>query len=325
MSVKTRALPAVLGLAGVAVITGLVIYYGVGEVTKALAGVRLPDFALYIVAQLCITAGLGLCWRILLRSRKRGSFWLCVWGRLVRDATGEFLPFSQVGGYVLGARIVTLHGVDAVDAVASTFADITVEFLAELIFIAGGLLITARLAPHSWVLVPVGAGLCIAVFMGAGLVMVQQNGANFVRDMALKVAGDVAAGAAHHMGRLHVSLGEVWRRRNRLVEATLLHLVCWIGTATASYIGFRALGVPVTFPVAMAIEALLHAIVALAFFIPGRVGIQEAGYALLGPIFGIPPEIALSLSLLRRGRDFLIAVPVLLLWQGVEARRLRFS
>jgi hypothetical protein len=83
--------------------------------------------------------------------------------------------------------------------------------------------------------------------------------------------------------------------------------------------------VALPFASALAIEAMLHAIMALAFFVPGRVGIQEASYALLGTIFGIPPEIALSLSLLRRARDFVIAVPVLLLWQGVEARHLRLS
>jgi hypothetical protein len=61
---------------------------------------------------------------------------------------------------------------------------------------------------------------------------------------------------------------------------------------------------------------------ALAFFVPGRVGIQEAAYTVLAGIFGVPPEIAISLSLLRRARDFVIAVPVLLAWQGVEAKRL---
>ena len=99
--------------------------------------------------------------------------------------------------------------------------------------------------------------------------------------------------------------------------------MCWFGTATASFVGFHALGVPLPFVDAICIEAMLHAIMALAFFIPGRVGIQEAAYTLLGGIFGIPPDIALSLSLLRRARDFVIAVPVLLVWQGVEAKRLK--
>lgn len=322
MNLKNRAMPAALALAGIAVITALIIYYGVGDVAKALVSVRYQDFGLYIAAQLGITLGLGLCWRMLLRSRRRGNYWLCVWGRLVRDATGEFLPFSQVGGYVLGARVITLHGVDPADAAASTLADITTEFLAELMFIGVGLSITAHLAPHSELLVPVAVGLCLAVFMGFGLIMAQQGGGTIFRKLALRIAGSVASAAAD---RLQTSLDEIYGRRKRLFLASLYHLFCWFGTATASYVGFHALGVPLPFTSAIAIEAMLHAIMALAFFIPGRVGIQEASYALLGTIFGIPPEIALSLSLLRRARDFVIAVPVLLFWQGVEARRLRLS
>ncbi len=324
MNFHRRVLPACFVLAGIAVITGLVIYFGVGDVAKALVSVRRANFALYIVAQLGITAGLGLCWRMLLRSRHHGSFRLCVWGRLVRDATGEFLPFSQVGGYVLGARVMTLHGVNGTDAAASTVGDVTTEFLAELVFIGVGLAILANLAPHSALLLPVAIGLCIAVVNGVGLVLVQRRGGKIFRAIALKIAGSARGGAAEQLDRLQAALDQMYGERGRLALAAFFHLVCWFGTATASYIGFHALGVPLAFTTAIAIEAMLHAIMALAFFVPGRVGIQEAAYTLLGTIFGIPPEIALSLSLLRRARDFVIAVPVLLVWQGVEARRLRF-
>lgn len=324
MNLKNQVLPASLALAGIALITALVVYFGVGDVVRALASVSVQGFGLYTAAQLGITAGLGLCWRMLLRSRKRGNYWLCVWGRLVRDATGEFLPFSQVGGYVLGARVMTLHGVNASDAAASTLADITTEFLAELIFIGIGLSLMAHLAPQSRLLVPVAAGLCIAVVMGFGLVLAQRGGSKVFRGIALKIAG-TTSGAAQQMDRLQASLDDAYGRRSRLALAVFFHLVCWFGTGTASYIGFHALGVALPFTSAVAIEAMLHAIMAVAFFVPGRVGIQEASYALLGTIFGIPPEIALSLSLLRRARDFVIAVPVLLFWQGVEARRLRLS
>jgi putative membrane protein len=243
----------------------------------------------------------------------------------MRDATGEFLPFSQVGGYVLGARVITLHGVNAADAAASTLADVTTEFLAELIFIGIGLSIMARLAPHSELLVPVAVGLCIAVAMGFGLVLAQRGGAKMFSGLAMRIAGRASTGAAQQMERLQAALDEVYSRRNRLGLAIIFHLACWFGTATASYIGFHALGVPLPFSDAIAIEAMLHSIMALAFFVPGRVGIQEASYTLLGAMFGIPPEIALSLSLLRRARDFVIAVPVLVFWQGVEARHLRLS
>ena len=323
MKKHPRLLPAAFALAGIAVITALVIYFGAGDVLKALTSVKISGFLEYIAAQLVITLCLALCWRMLLRSKAKGSFPLLVWGRLVRDATGEFLPFSQVGGYVVGARVITLSGVSVPDAVASTLADITTEFLAQLIFIGVGLSIMAHLAPHDDLLVPVAIGLCIAVAMCVGLIIAQQGGSKIFRAIAQKLAGDAAGGAAFHMDRLQASLDDIYRRRDRLALAAFFHLVCWFGTATASFIGFHALGVPLSYVDAIAIEAMLHAIMALAFFVPGRVGIQEAAYTVLAGIFGVHPDIAISLSLLRRARDFVIAVPVLLAWQGLEAHRLR--
>jgi putative membrane protein len=319
-----KILPAAFALAGVAVVTGLVIYFGAGDVLRALTSVSAIGFGEYIGAQLVILLGLGLCWRMLLTTAMHGSLRLCVWGRMVRDATGEFLPFSQVGGYVIGARAVTLGGVAAADATASTFADITTEFLAQLAFIGIGLVILSHKAPGNHLLVPVGIGLSIAVVMGFGLVLVQRGGgASLVRKLVAKFSGNGGEGAGAKIERLQSSLNAMYEDPIGLALAAVFHLVCWFGTATASFVGFHALGVPLSFVDAICIEAMLHAIMALAFFIPGRVGVQEAAYTVLGGIFGIPPDIALSLSLLRRARDFVIAVPVLVIWQGIEARRLR--
>ena len=318
-----KLISAVLVLAGLGLITGLVIYFGAGDVLRALTSVRPSGFLAYVAAQLVITFGLALSWRILLRGRMRGSVRLLVWGRLVRDATGEFLPFSQVGGYVLGARVIALGGVNPTDAAASTLADVTTEFLSEIAFIGIGLALLARGSPANFMVLPVGLGLCVAVLMGVGLVVVQRGGSFWFRRMMLRIAGRAAKSAVLGMGRLQTSLDIVYAEPWRLALAAALHLACWFGTATASFVGFRALNVPISFVHALIIESLLHAIMAVAFFIPGRVGIQEAAYTVLAGIFGIPPELAISLSLLRRARDFVIAVPVLLAWQSLEANKLR--
>jgi putative membrane protein len=324
LSKHSKLLPPVLALAGVAVITGLVIYFGAGDVLHVLTSVKPAGFGAYVLAQLFIVLGLGLCWRMLLRSRQHGSFWLCVWGRLVRDATGEFLPFSQVGGFVLGARVISLGGVAVSDAVASTLGDITTEFLAQLTFVGIGLVVFSRKVPGSALVLPIAIGLCVALASSVGLILAQRGtGTKLFRGLAMKIAGSVGQGAADNFDRLQVALDTMYGERDRLALCAFFHLVCWFGTATASFVGFHALGVPLSWLDAMCIEAILHAIMALAFFIPGRVGIQEAAYTVLGGVFGIPPDIALSLSLLRRARDFVIAVPVLLVWQGLEAKKLR--
>ncbi len=324
MSQHIKILPAVFALAGIALITALVIYFGAADVLRAITSVSAYGFGAYLLAQIGIVLGLGLCWRMLLRSRQHGSYWLCVWGRAVRDATGEFLPFSQVGGFVLGARVITMGGVSRADAIASTLGDVTTEFLAQLVFIGVGLAILARKAPGSDLVMPIAIGLCVAVVMGVGLILAQRGaGTKIFRALALKIAGATGEGAVANADRLQAALDTMYGERDRLALSALFHLCCWFGTATASFIGFHALGVSLSFIDALCIEAMLHAIMALAFFIPGRVGVQEAAYAVLGGVFGIPPDIALSLSLLRRARDFVIAVPVLIAWQGLEAKKLK--
>ena len=68
------------------------------------------------------------------------------------------------------------------------------------------------------------------------------------------------------------------------------------------------------------IDSLLVAIRGFAFVVPNALGVQEGAYIMLCGMFGVPPEVALALSLLRRGRDFTIGVPALLAWQILEGR-----
>jgi len=43
---------------------------------------------------------------------------------------------------------------------------------------------------------------------------------------------------------------------------------------------------------------------------------------MLFAIFGLSPQTALAVSLLKRGRDLLLGVPALVLWQSLEGRHL---
>jgi len=50
--------------------------------------------------------------------------------------------------------------------------------------------------------------------------------------------------------------------------------------------------------------------------------VQEGGYIVLGNLLGIPGEIALALSLIRRMRELALGIPGLIGWQLFEANRL---
>ncbi len=72
----------------------------------------------------------------------------------------------------------------------------------------------------------------------------------------------------------------------------------------------------------MVIESLVYAVRSVAFAIPNAVGVQEGAYVLIGAGFGLSPEMAIALSLLKRGRDLAIGLPALGVWQIVEGGRL---
>jgi len=72
----------------------------------------------------------------------------------------------------------------------------------------------------------------------------------------------------------------------------------------------------------LVIESLLHAVRGAAFAVPSALGAQEGALVLLCAAFGIPPEEAIALSLVKRAADLVLGVPGLIGWQMLEWGRL---
>jgi hypothetical protein len=101
----------------------------------------------------------------------------------------------------------------------------------------------------------------------------------------------------------------------------VLHFGGWLASAVGTWIAFRLIGVRVDLNAVMAIESLVYATKSAAFIVPNALGVQEAAYAVLAPLFGIGAEFGLAVSLLKRARDIAVGVPILAIWQAVESRR----
>ena len=316
-----------LAIAGLVLGVGLVAWFGAGSVAHAVLSVGLGGFVGYTAYQLVLVTALGICWLVLVPdvpSEAAGRLVpVYVLGRMVRDAAGQFLPFSQLGGMVMGARTVTLFGVEWPSAIATTLADVTTEFIAQMIFALLGLLVLLSRQPGSDLILPLALALAVALAGTVGFVVAQKGAAPLFRKLTDRIAAPWLHALAGHMDRVQDWFDVIYRRRLVLALATAMHVGTWFGTAGASWLAFHLLGAPIDFRAALAIEALLHVGLTVTFVVPGAAGVQELFYTSLGALFGVPPEIALGVSLLRRARDLAIAVPVLLGWQVLEARRLR--
>ena len=111
-------------------------------------------------------------------------------------------------------------------------------------------------------------------------------------------------------------------RPARLAASAALHLLAWIGAGGGTFIAFRLVGGQISLLDAMALEALLCTLRSIAAFVPAALGVQEAGYAMLAPLFGLPAEMGLAVSLLKRAREIVIGrAGADLLAGGRRARR----
>jgi putative membrane protein len=314
-----KALPVLAALVGLAAIAALVAYFGAGAVMRSLAAVGWTGFAAVCAIHLVMIVLMGLAWHALL---PHTSARMLIWARLVRDAGSEVLPLSQVGGYVLGTRALAIAGVPGTAAAAGTIVDVTLEFVAQLAYTALALGWLVRLRPDAAVALPVAIGLTLAALAATAFVVVQRHGVRFfdrcARLLGRGWADRTAAGAA----ALHAALDAIYRRRRGLWRSVLLHFVCWVASAAEPWVALRLAGVPLAFGAVMVIESLLYATRSVAFAIPNAVGVQEAAYVVLGASFGLSPEMALALSLVKRARDLAIGLPALGVWQVLEGGRL---
>jgi putative membrane protein len=316
---RARATAMLAALVGLAVAVAVIGYFNVGAVLAAMRPIGLVGFALVIAAQLCLFIPLGMAWWLVAPAEKIARAPVFAWSRLMREAASDVLPFSQLGGVVIAARAAVLGGATAAAALGSSVVDITVEIVAQLIYTLFGIgLLAHRLgfATHPLLSSLLG-GLVIATAVVGLLIAGQGRALNLVAVLLHRLAPS----AGRHASAVTKVVEAAYRRRSRLWAGLGLHVFSWFAAAGGTWLILAFIGRPLPFSSVAAMESLMFAIRSVAFFAPGGLGVQEGAYALLGPLFGLPVEAALALSLLKRARDITIGVPMLLSWQLMESRR----
>jgi glycosyltransferase 2 family protein len=314
-----RLVSILAATAGLAVLGVLVVHFGAESVTRSLLAVGWRGFGTICLIHSALIAIMGLAWWVLM---PEPGPWVFIWGRLIRDSGSELLPFSQVGGYVLGARAVAVAGVPGIIGAASTIVDVSLEFISQIAFTMLGLLWLIRLRPDPDVLIPVAVGVAVASILGTGLLIAQRQGFGlldrFAGTLGRQWTDRTAAGAA----ALHAIIHAIYRRRTGVCASFTLHLGCWVAATFEAWLALHFAGAPLGFGVMLVIESLLYAVRSVAFAVPNAVGVQEGAYIILGQNFGLSPEMALALSLLKRARDLALGAPALVVWQLLETGRL---
>ncbi len=307
-------------LIGAALLAWLLWRAGIAAIAQAVLGLGAAGFAAVVVFQLGLTVMTGLAWALLARGRADSPAGRYVWGRLVRDAAGQALPFSQVGAVVLGGRALALSGVGGAFATASTVTDLAVEFTGQVAFVAAGAAALWVLRPHDALGPPVLGVIGALAAMAAALVVAQYSGAPLIERLMRRVLKQPPGPAGE--APVADAFAAIRRRPGALAIAWVVHFAAWLLGAAQTWMTLRLMGQPVSLGGALVIDSLTAGAKAVGFLIPGSLGVQEGALVVLAQIFGVASPAALALSLIRRGRDLAIAVPVLAIWQARHGARI---
>ncbi|MBL6853415.1 MAG: flippase-like domain-containing protein [Alphaproteobacteria bacterium] len=311
----------VAALVGLALFVWLLFHIGIEAVWEAVAKVGFGGFAFLVAAGIAVVGLLGSAWLALIPHKSPRDLVTYIIGRQTRDSAGDILPFSQLGGIVIGARAVILRGVSPPLAFASTITDVTTELMAQIVFILIGIGLAITQLRTSATTAPYVDGLILGTLLLvpgiAAFVILQQRGSA----LAERLAGRFLPAALKHTAAFSEQMRAMYDSPARLALSSTIHLLSWIAAAGLIWLSVRLIGYHLDFFSCIAIEALLAALRSATVFVPAAIGVQEAGYAALMPLFGLGPEVGLAVSLLKRARDLVIGVPVLLAWQFFEGRR----
>lgn len=244
--------------------------------------------------------------------------------RLAREGVNTLLPFTALGGDLVGARLLARHGVPGDVAAAGTLVDVLLQSAGLLVFTLAGI---AMLVGEGHARVAVWALPGVALIGGglAAFLLLQRSAAARWVDRAVAAAGerwpDLIEGKFH----LRARLTELWRSPAAIGGCFGYHLVGWLFDAAAPWLVLTALGFHPTIAEAVVIESLSQALRGAAFFVPGGVGVQEAAVLFLCALYGVPAEAAVTLSLVKRLSDLIVCAPGLALWWRLERAPARLA
>ncbi len=268
---------------------------------------------------------LGAAWLVSAPDEPARRLGLFTRARLLREAAADLLPFSQIGGIALSAWLIVGGGVPTPRVYASLIVDMTTELASQLVFTLLGIALFLSIlaaGSHAASIRPLILGGIAMITALTVLFLVAQR---FALRIAQRLAQHLLPDSAGTVAGIGTELQRIYARRRRVAAAFLLNLASWIASAAGAWIALRLMGLHLSFWTVLALESLIFTLRSVAFAIPGGIGVQEAAYALAGPLLGISPEAALALALAKRARDLAVAVPTLAIWQIAESHRLAVS
>jgi putative membrane protein len=307
-------------IAGLSVMILLIVHEGALSIVQLLsqAGwMLLWLLPLHILPLLLDATG----WRaIILAHTKLTTLFLIA---VVRQAVNGLLPVANIGGELVGIRLLTRSGVDGTRASASVIVEVLLTIIGQYLFVALGVIfllqITQAMRLTNELLLALAASAPVIVL----LIALLRHGSVFERlhRIAARLGPNLMeSGVAVRGADVDAAIGDLFRAHSRLIHTIAWQFAGLLAECLETWVALSLLGVSVGFSQALILESLTQAARQFLFIVPAGLGVQEVGLVAVGHVLGIGSDVAIALSLAKRMTRIVFGVPALLAWQWSETR-----
>lgn len=311
---------SVVGLVlGVALAAWLVSATGPATIAAILGRASWLGLATVVAFHLLQILPSAIAWRAVTEADRQlpglGRFVALRW---MREGINNLLPVAQIGGEVIGARLLAQRGVKLPEAIAATVCDLTLETSTQVLFtILGVVVLPAGLMGGTAVFASVAVA-CLLV--GAFVVVQVAGGAGLVERLLLRLGEAIERHEFRHIEGMEAALRRRYRAAGALLRGAFWHFVCWLAGAVEVTLIMHVLGHDIGLQTGLLLESLGQAAKSVGFAVPSAIGVQEGGYAAVAALLGLPPGAGIALSLVKRLREIVLGVPALAAWRLWESR-----
>ena len=246
-------------------------------------------------------------WRVTF-VRFRPALWLLYLARLVGEAMNSITPTAYLGGEPVKAFVLQRFGIPLTEGATSVILAKTALTIAQIAFVIVGVALFLIRKDTGIAIIPTMVALAIAgTAVATFLVILQRRGlVAFVARVTRRMfpRARLAVQLAERAPEIDMRLRSFYGARPRAAAASVaLHFTGWITGAAEVFVIMTLIGHPVSVVDAIVIEALAQPTRLAGIFIPGTLGVQEAGGMLIFGMLGLPPELGLAMMLLKRVRE----------------------
>jgi glycosyltransferase 2 family protein len=277
-----------------------------------------------VVVHACILVVAGIGWAKLVQPFAPVALRVFLLLRWIRESINVLLPVAQVGGDLMGGRLLTFWRVPGGLAGASILADLVIQIAAQFLFTLVGFAVLALSGADARIIGYVASGLAISALVLCSFYCAQRLGLARIAEASLtRIAKRWPSFTLGTIPGLHENLQTIHRHPKALLASFVLHQAAWFFGVAEIWIALTCMGLKPGWGECLVLESLGQAVRSADFAIPGVMGVQEGGFLVIGNLYGIAPEISLALSLVKRVPDVALGVPGLVVWHWLERRHMQ--